>query len=211
MKKRMFKRITISFLSVALFLSSLTGCVNETEIIDGSSEINNSKNDDTSYSVLDKNRNFSDYEAFVYDQLLSDYSLIYDTFDASITLPDGSEIYGIGYSDLSCYFESMDKTKGYFPAGFISFDENTIVSEDDLETGLEIKNLSYQNDDFSFVFAYKTEPYLEHCVYEGKYIQYGVDAFGRAIHKEENYSKEVCDTSLGSLYSYDDYKYISYG
>ena len=211
MKKRMFKRIAISFLSVTLFLSSLTGCVNETEtteIVGDLSEINNSSNDDNSYDVLDKNRNFTDYEAFVYDQLFSEYSLIYDTFDASVTLPDGSEIYGIGYSNLSCYLESIDETKGYFPAGFISFDENTIISEGDLETGLEIKNLSYQNDDFSFVFAYKTEPYLEHCVYEGKYIQYGVDAFGRAIHKEENYSREVCDTSLGSLYSYDDFKYI---
>lgn len=145
---------------------------------------------------------------FVYERLFKEYSVAFDTFDAVLKLPDGSEINGIGYSDLASYFEPVGTGKGYFPAGFLIDGSNVVISQEDIDKGLEIENLSYQNDDYGFVFAYNTEPYLEHCVVDGKYVQYGIDKNGNITHEECEYSRDVCDTSIGALYSYDENKYL---
>ncbi|WP_026528267.1 hypothetical protein [Butyrivibrio sp. VCD2006] len=153
--------------------------------------------------LAQKNINF-----FVYSKIFDEYSTAYDTFDAAIRLPDGSEIYGVGYSDFSSYFETDDATKGFFPAGFLIDEGDVGISEEDIESGLEIENLSYSDEKYGFVLAYKTEPYEEHCVVDGKYVKYGIDKAGKIFHEECDYSEEICDTGLGALYSYDDNKYL---
>lgn len=145
---------------------------------------------------------------FVYKKLFDEYSIAYDTFDAVIKLSNGTELYGIGYSDFASYFETVDGRKGYFPAGFLIDGKNVSIPDSELERGLEIENLSYHDEKCGFVLAYKTEPYLEHCVVDGKYIKYGIDSEGRIVHSECDYSRDVCDTTLGALYSYDENKYL---
>ncbi len=145
---------------------------------------------------------------FVYEKMFDEYSLAYDTFDAVVTLSDGTEVYGIGYSDFANYLEPVDGTKGFFTAGFLIGGGDIEIPEEEIEKGLEIVSLDYQDDRYGFVLAYETEPYLKHFILDGKYVKYGIDEEGKVIYEECNFSKDVCDTSLGSLYSYDEGRYI---
>ena len=150
----------------------------------------------------------TDTDQFVYNKIYDEYAVAYDTFDAVVRLSDGTELYGIGYSDFSCYFESDDGSKGFFPAGFLVAGGEYSIPEIEAENGIEIENLSYTDDAYGFVLAYDTETYYEHCVKNGKYIKYGIDEDGILKYVEEEYSKDSFDKNLGALYSYDEERYI---
>ena len=81
-------------------------------------------------------------ETFVWQVLFRQYSLIYDTFNAAITLDDGTEITGIGFTDYSAYYEAEDGSVGFFPAGFIA-DYGFVIPEGETEKGLVIENLDF--------------------------------------------------------------------
>ncbi len=149
-----------------------------------------------------------DLNYFVYEKVFDEFSIAYDTFDAALKMPDGSEIYGIGYSDFSAYFESDDGSKGFFPAGFIMSDGDLVIPDEDIEKGLEIENLTYNDENVGFVLAYETEAFTEHCVVGGKYIQYGINDKGCLFHTEADFDKDNVDTDLGALYSYDDNRFL---
>lgn len=227
--KRIINRGISYVLILNLLASTLTGCSNsvpnvvetsqEASIVIDTEEITEKITEEIQEELqLQEEQKKGDVEEvenaqknidyFVYERLFKEYSIAFDTFDAVLKLPDGSEIYGIGYSDLASYFEPLDGGKGYFPAGFLIDGNNVVISDEDVEAGLEIENLSYQNDDYGFVLAYDTEPYFEHCVVDGKYVKYGIDKNGNIFHEECDYSREACDTSIGALYSYDENKYL---
>lgn len=144
---------------------------------------------------------------FVYDRLFSDYSLVYDTFRAVLHLEDGSEISGFGYTDYSAYYETTDGKTGFFPAGFIA-DVGGVIPAEETENGLIIENLSYTDEKYQFVYAYDTAPFIEHCVVDGKYLQYGVNDSGAVYYSTEPYQRGHCEESLGALYSYDEEKFL---
>jgi len=220
------------YISFLLILSMLVGCLygcgkQSDEIPEQENEVQNIDTAEIAKTITDQiQEEVEEYEAvqekneelieaaqdsldyFVYKKLYDEYSAAYDTFDAAIKLPDGSEIYGIGYSDLSSYLETDDGSKGFFPAGFLTDAGDVVITEDDIEKGLEVENLSYNDGKYGFVLAYKTEPYLEHCVINGKYLKYGIDDNGVIVHEESDFSKDACDTELGALYSYDENKYV---
>lgn len=150
-----------------------------------------------------------DMDAFVYGLLISEYELCYNVFQASIELPDGTSVYGIAYTDYANYYESDDGT-GFFPAGFISLIGEPVIPQDAIKAGLEITGLELEDSPSgsSYVYAYECEPFMEHCVVWGQYLQYGVDANGSITYKTENYQRGQCDESLGTLYSYDDEKTV---
>ena len=145
-----------------------------------------------------------DTEQFVYQKIYDEYSLFYETFDARVTLSDGTELYGIAYSDFAAYFECVDGEGGYFPAGFIIEGGEVSIPDGERETGLELENLFSYNDKYGFVVAYNTDPYREHFVRNGKYVKYGVDENGIIVFTEEDFSRDIVDESLGALYSYDE-------
>ena len=154
--------------------------------------------------------NWEDYignlDTFVYALIMNQYQQNYSTFNAMVTLSDGTDIFGIGYTDYAEYVDS-DNT-GYFPAGFLALIGEPEISSKEVENGLEIRNLDYAAEDTHFLYAYQTEPHLEHCVIWGEYLQYGTDTSGEITYTAQKYEKGICDKSLGSLYSYDNNRYL---
>ena len=149
-----------------------------------------------------------DLDTFVYGALINEYQLAYKTFNAVLTLPDESEVYGIGYTDYSSYYEREDGEGGYFPAGFLALIGEPEIPEGIAEAGLEIINLDNPDSEYQFVYAYDTEPYLEHCVIWNQYLRYGIDDNQHITYMTEDYERGICDEELGSLYSYDERRVV---
>ena len=146
-------------------------------------------------------------EVFIRQELFRQYSLIYDTFSAAITLDDGTEITGIGFSDYSAYYEDDDGTGGFFPAGFIA-DKGYRIPKGATEKGLVIENLDFTDETYQYVLDYETVPFMEHCVKDGQYLKYGVNEYGAITYETSVYEHGVCDEQLGALYSYDTNRYV---
>ena len=138
----------------------------------------------SSYAEGDKTYDSVQTEFFVRQQIFSQYSLAYDTFDAAIVLEDGSEISGIGYTDYSVYFESEDGLIGYFSAGFIA-DFGYEIPRIETEESFVIDNLDFSDEQVCFVYDFETVPFMEHCIKDGQYLKYGVNEQG-AITYETN-------------------------
>ena len=43
---------------------------------------------------------------------------------------------------------------------------------------------------------------------DGKYVKYGINDDGVISYTAEDFSRDICDESIGSLYSYDESKYL---
>ena len=148
-----------------------------------------------------------DLDAFVYGLIVTEYKLCYNVFNASIELSDGEMVYGIGYTDYAERYDS-DDGKIFFPAGFIALIGEPEIPKSEIENGLEIFDLECEDDEHGFVLAYDTDPFTEHCVIWGQYLQYGVDDDGSITYKAEEFDGENYDETIGNLYSYDDSKFI---
>lgn len=147
------------------------------------------------------------FEMFVYGLLISELQNLYEVFNGEITLPDGTEVYGIGFTDFDTYFEANNGS-GFFPAGFIPLIGEADISEDAKESGLEIRNVDLIETGVSFVLAYDTEPFLQHCVIWNHYLQYGIDEDGGITYTAQEYVRGHCNEELGALYSYDERRFV---
>ncbi len=159
-------------------------------------------------------------DTFVYGLLMNEYQLAYKTFNAVIVLPDETEVFGIGYTDYSEYYERADGKGGYFPAGFLALIGEPEIPEDEIDNGIEIINLDNEESKYQFVYAYHMDPYMEHCVIWDQYLRYGIDENQHITYETQKYERGVCEEELGTLYSFDekrvvfepdvgDYQYIS--
>ena len=148
-----------------------------------------------------------DLEMFVYGLLISEYQNLYEVFNGVVTLPDGSEVYGIGFTDFNSYFESDDGF-GFFPAGFIPLIGEPDIPEEFIESGLEIVDVEQMEINLSFVLAYDVEPFLQHCIIWNQYLQYGIDENGRITYTAEDYVRGHCNEKLGALYSFDEKRFV---
>lgn len=149
-----------------------------------------------------------DLETFVYGLLITKLEYIYDVFPAYIQLSSGYFVYGLAYTDYSECYTNEDETVAYFISGFIPFVGELEIPQEDFDSGLYLYNLDYQDEETFFVWKYKSEAFLEHCVVYGAYLQYGVDESGQITYNAIPFEREKCDISLGSLYSYDDSRYL---
>ena len=156
--------------------------------------------------------NYEDYigdlETFVYGLLITKLEYVYDVFPAYVQLSSGYFVYGLGYTDYTECYTNEDESVAYFMSGFIPFVGELDVPQEDFDTGLYLYNIDYQDEETFFVWKYKSEAFLEHCVVYGAYLQYGVDENGQITYNAIPFEREKCDTSLGSLYSYDDSRYL---
>ena len=132
----------------------------------------------------------------------------YDVFPAYTILSDGTEIYGIGYSDYSECYTNEDETERIFTAGFISYYGEEIVPKEEFDEGLILYDMDFSDETTSFVLAYQSETYKNHCVVYGQYVRYGIDENGQVTYQHEKYKKGECDEELGSLYSYDESRFV---
>ncbi|WP_024861717.1 hypothetical protein [Ruminococcus flavefaciens] len=221
------KRIIALLTSFALFIPFLTSCskkdssksvieketsvVTTKEIAEAITESIHEQTNDYTLTPVTISYNWEDYagnlDAFVYGLLMNEYELYYTVFNAALELPDGSLIYGIGYTEFDDYFEDDEKT-GYFPAGFISLIGEPEIPDELVETGLKIIDLDYEKSDYAFVYAYEPSGHMEHCVVWGQYLKYGITDKGQITYEASKYERGKCDESLGALYSYDESRYV---
>ncbi len=162
---------------------------------------------EVSYS-LDWEDYFGDIETFVYGLVTNELDFTYDAFPASVELINGDSVYGIGYTDYSECYTTDDENKYCFEAGFIPFIGEPDISQEDFDEGLPLYDLNYSDDQVSFILAYGSDAFSNHCVVYGQYLIYGVDEYGRIFYNASNYVHGECDTSLGSLYSYDEGRFV---
>ncbi|MBQ2712848.1 MAG: hypothetical protein IJF71_05655, partial [Clostridia bacterium] len=149
-----------------------------------------------------------DLETFVYGLITSKLEYIYDVFTAYVELSDSYCVYGLGYTDYTECYTNEEETSVCFMAGFLPFVGELEIPEEEFNAGLYLYDLDYQDEETQFVWAYKSDAFLEHCVVYGTYLQYGVSEDGQIVYNAAPYEKEKCDLSLGSLYSYDASRYL---
>ena len=160
-----------------------------------------------SYSV-DWEDYVGDLETFVYGLIVNELNYTHDTFAARVELLDGSSVYGIAYTDYSECYATDDESEYCFEAGFIPFIGELTIPQEDFDEGLIVNNLDYQDESASFILAYGSEAFSNHCVIYGQYLKYGVDNNGQIFYTASNYVSGECDKSLGSLYSYDEGRFV---
>lgn len=229
--RRMTNRIISIFLCIALVTSLLSGCgkneVSSDELGitvtgdgtvfengNGMIEIDTDKivetvSNEIQYAI---SMNWEDYvgdiETFVYGLVINELGYKYDVFPASVKLSDGYSIFGIAYTDYQECYTNDDESMSYFTVGFIPGIGELTIPEEDFNSGLLVENLDYHDDKTQFVLKYQSEAFSEHCVVYNQYVTYGVDADGRLFYEAEQYEHGKCDESIGSLYSYDESRYV---
>lgn len=211
-KNKLLRRFTSLLVSMTLVVSLLSGCSLK-KADNALSEQDIDKIVETvSDEIIDDLKNDSqvdyagDIETFVCNLLTEQLGYKYDVFPAYTTLSDGTEIYGIAYSDYSKGYLKEDESKCYFSAGMLFYGDEPILPVEEFDAGLEVFNLEFFDEESSFLLEYTSDPFVEHCVVDGKYVQYGVDEKGQIYYKATDYVREEVDESLGSLYSYDESK-----
>ncbi len=149
-----------------------------------------------------------DLETFVYGLIIHQLEYSFDVFPAYVDLLDGNTVYGIAYTDYTNCYTNEDESLCCFDAGFIPFDGEISASQEDYDSGLTIYNLDFADDKTSFIWTYGSEPIRQHCVVYNQYLVYGIDNTGKVFYEASQYVPGVCDENIGSLYSYDEAKYL---
>ncbi len=235
MKNRMLKRIISIVLLFTLVLPTITGCgrddvpkvssnnsisVNTNQIVEQTvqSILNKIEEQPTIENIVEEAKTTSlstnwedyvgDFETFVYGLLSNELKYKYDVFPAYVVLQDGTHVYGIGYTDYSECYANEEETNVVFNAGIIPYYGEIIIPDEDFNSGIKLYDVDFQDDGYGFVLAYGSDEFVEHCVVYNKYLKYGVDSQGGVFYETIEYDKEICDTELGALYSFDENKYL---
>ena len=231
MKHCAFTRIISFILITSMILSMVSGCASRapSESIAEESIINDvtinteaivetildeliDDNSQLEYQSLTLSANWEDYvgdvETFVYGLLTYQLESCYDVFPAYVELSDGTEIYGLAYSDYSECYATEDETQAYFSSGILTFPGEDPIPSGEFERGLVVHNIDYEDENIQFILKYATDEFTEHCVVFGQYVKYGANASGQIFCSTEEYVRGQCDESLGSLYSYDESRYV---
>ena len=228
--KRIRKKIIALVLVAVMLVSVLSGCENNNtrsmpveETVTPSAQVDEptptiSQIVDTGIQVLGHDAplvisdNWEDYignlNVFVYGLIANDFGENFEVFPAAVYLPDGREVCGMAYTDYTECYADEDDRNGFVSAGFLSAIDDEVITQDEFDDGLIIDDLEVPEESFSFLMAYRSEPYKSHCVIYGQYLTYGVDEQGAIFYDYEPYQDGKCDESLGALYSYDAERYL---
>lgn len=213
MRQWMKNRIVSVVMSLVIFTSALSGCnvmASETEI--DTEAIADAIIEELQAEIEDFSVNWEDYigdtETFVYGLLTNQLEYQYNVFPGYVELSDGTMVYGLAYSDYSECYTDEDEEHTYFAAGMMTFCGETEIPQSEFDEGLIIHSLDYEDDDFSFFLKYASEEFKQHCVIYDKYVTYGVDENGSIFYDTQAYERGTCDEEIGSLYSYDEARYV---
>lgn len=147
-----------------------------------------------------------DTQCFMYSLIYSDLSMEYDAFPAFVIIDD-EKIYGIGYADYEEGYKDSDG-KIYFSAGFITFPNESVVTQEDIMSGLEIISINSYDQEFSYVYTYGTEDVHTHYVVDNKYVRCDI-VDGSLQYNEEPYVQGMdVESSRGNIYNYDSREYV---
>lgn len=231
--KPILKRTVSIILSIVMVCSLLSGCKSprqefesdtqpssrvEAESIDENRNTNQSNeitqpptlinNEPASNETSIQNDVTESCDRFATELLKNEYEYSFDVFDAIVFLEDGTQIRGLGYTDYQAFYTSDDPGYGFFPCGFIGYPGEPEIPEEEIENGLQVYNQDFEDEQFQFVYAYDTASFYKHAVRNNQYIKYGINDAGIIEISSQAFSEDICDLSLGSLYSYDDNKYL---
>lgn len=142
--------------------------------------------------------------------LATDLSFHYHVFDAYIEL-SGRRISGICFTTLTEMSQNEEGNIGFL-SGFIPFESDLVLSEKQISDGIPI-HPGDENNEHRFYWTYLAEPQQGHFVKEKQYVRYGVDGHGAFYVNSQRITAQkparaICDTSIGSLYSYDENRWI---
>ncbi len=206
--------VLILLLVIPFILNCKSNSSNNSNANNGNDEpsYQEDSNDGNPLSYGSFSYNYEDYigdiETFVYGLIFNELGYSYYVFPGFVELSTTECVYGLGYTDFSDCYTNDDETVAYFMSGFIPFIDELKISEEEFDNCLIINNLDYQDSESIFVWKYKSEEFSEHCVAFGQYITYGVDKTGTIFYNKTDYKRGVCDEELGSLYSYDESRYV---
>ena len=232
--KRMIKRSTSMLLSLVLLTTNLYGCGRQGGAIvqPSPADIDTEKmvkdivsdimedidEPETTKEVVEEAAGFSfsdnwedyvgDFETFVYGLIINDLQYGYDVFPAYVELGNGYSVSGIGYTDFSECYASEDEKEYCVAAGLIPYYGELEIPKGYVEDGLMLQSYERGDDNTTFVLAYGSDEFTDHCVVYDQYLKYGVDESGRVFYEATDYDENTFDKSIGSLYSYDKNKYL---
>jgi len=157
----------------------------------------------------DPDNYIGDLETFVYGLIITKLEYMYDVFPAYVELSNSDCVYGIAYTDYSECYTNEEETISYTKVGFLSFAGELDISQEEFDTGLFVYDLNYEDDENTrFIWAYRSTTFTDHCVIYGAYLTYGISDMGKITFDAVTFQREAVDTSIGSLYSYDESKYL---
>lgn len=179
----------------------------ESESPEQTEDTTSAKPENTS-SLTDWEKYSGDIETFVYGLLIRQLQYIYDVFPAFTVLSNGETVTGLAYTDYQKCYTNDNETSYVFETGFLPYSGEVEIPQDEFEAGLQIRNAEYTDEKTSFILTLKSDPFIEHCVVYNKYLKYGVNESGSIFYEAEDYTRGKCDESIGSLYSYDEERYV---
>lgn len=209
------KRLIALFIVISICISSMEGYIYveasnqfESAILSDIEQLPINEKQDDSTEVYNWKDYLGDIETLVYGLVIQELRESSCTFPGTVTLSDGYLIGGIGYTDYSESYYDISGNK-YYMAGFISYCGELDIPNSDFEQGLIIDNIEDIEDRYIYIMKYGVSEFKCHCIAMGQYIVYGVDAAGKIFYNNSDYNKGmVIEKDLGSLYSYDEAKYV---
>ena len=235
MRHRKLRHRFISVLLICVLLvTNLVGCGKQTEEVDNNGnvpEINteelvhemvseiqediekdNSTEDIVEVAERAISDNWEDYvgdvETFVYGLLCNELGYKYDVFPAYVELSNGIEIGGIAYTDYQDCYVNEDETQSTFIVGMIPYVGECVIPQEEFDEGLVVYNADYSDTETTFILGYTSEAFANHCVVYNQYLKYGVNSDGIIYYESSDYSEDIIDKELGTLYSYDEQIYL---
>lgn len=214
----MNKKLISILLIIVLFTTSALNCYAEgqdppapnivlTDIADKGAKAAAAGEEDSTESERWKDY-IGDIETFVYGLIINQLEYAFDVFPASVDLPDGNKVCGLAYTNYSECYANEDGSQYCFEAGFVPFNGELSIPQEDFDSGLYINDLDYDDKKASFIWTYASDQIKNHCVVYGKYLKYGIDDKGVIFYETTDYTPGVCDETIGSLYSYDEGRYL---
>lgn len=167
--------------------------------------------DDDAYEInISQNPDdyIGDIETFVYGLLINEISLGFEVFPGYAELSDGKEVFGLAYTDYSECYQSSDEKDWICSVGFIPFYGEYSISKEEYKKGVIIENIDDTGMNTQYIATMASKPFMTHCVVYGKYVKYGVGNDGVIFYEESDFDRDKCDESIGSLYSYDDERFL---
>lgn len=232
-RKLRYRFISVLLICV-LLITNLVGCGKQAEEVDNNGNVPEINTEELVHEIVSEiqediekdnstedivevaewaiSDNWEDYvgdvETFVYGLLCNELGYKYDVFPAYVELSNGTEIGGIAYTDYQDCYVNEDETQSTFIVGMIPYVGECVIPQEEFDEGLVVYNADYSDDETTFILGYTSEAFSNHCVVYNQYLKYGVNSDGTIYYESCDYSEDIIDEELGTLYSYDEQIYL---
>lgn len=218
-------KIISSVIAVAMMFSLLSGCAKKDAVEAGNFKSETSMTSISDTMIVTSNTEFPEITNEIDSGEIDDiYSLVCSSVEYKLKSAGFETGSGIAYttendnySALGIYYYSNDLnfidfgTNSIKTAGFIEIvDDNEDFFQADNENSLiVVDSLEGTDNDTEFICAYNYDNVgSSHFVYKDKYVTYYQQTPMRIVYSETENISSNYDLSLGSIYDYDNNRYI---